>query len=132
MRGNIEQMLQCKKWAVVGASANPDKYGYRIFKVMKAAGLEVYPVNPGIETIDGERCYAALADLPIKPDAVDLVVAAKIGETIVRQCSELKIENVWLQPGADSAALLKVAEELNLAVVHDACIMMELRKKEAK
>ena len=124
----IDKMLQCKSWAVVGATSNTNKFGYKIFKTMKAAQLEVYPVNPGVETIDGETCYATLADLPVKPEAVDLVVAPKIGEAILRQCAELGIKNVWFQPGSDNAELLRLADELELSVVHDACIMVELRK----
>lgn len=128
MAGDIAAMLQCKTWAVVGATAKPDKFGYRIYKTLKTAGLQVYPVNPGVETIDGDRCYASLAELPEKPEAVDLVVPAKIGESIVRQCGELGIANVWFQPGSDNDELIKLAQELKMATVHDACIMVELRK----
>lgn len=123
-----EKMLQCKTWAIVGATSNKNKFGYKILRAMKAAGLEVYPVNPGLEEIEGERCYASLADLPVKPEAVDLVVAPKIGEGILRQCEELGIKKVWFQPGSDNAELLKLAAELEIEFVHDACIMIELKK----
>ncbi len=123
-----EKMLQCKTWALVGATGNKDKFGYKIFRAMKDAGLQVYPVNPGLQEIEGEPCYAALADLPVKPEAVDLVVAPKIGAGILRQCAELGIKKVWFQPGADNAELLELATELEIEFVHDACIMIELRK----
>ena len=124
-------MLNLKTWAVVGATDNKEKFGYKIFKVMLDAGLEVYPINPGVSEILGQKCYPALKDLPKKPDAVDVVVPAKVGETIMRECAELGIQNVWLQPGADAKQVIQVAEELGLTVVHHACIMVELRKKEA-
>lgn len=130
--GNIESMLNLKSWAVVGATNNKDKFGYKIFKVMLEAGLEVYPINTGLTEILGKTCYPKLADLPIRPEAVNLVVPPRIGEIILCECAELGIKNIWLQPGADTPQVVQKAEQLGLSVVHHACIMVELRKKEAK
>lgn len=128
---NIEKMLQLKTWAVVGATDNKEKFGYKIFKVMLEAGLQVYPVNIGVQEILGQKCYPTLKDLPVKPEAVDLVVPPRVGEQIVRECAELGIKNVWLQPGADTQPVVNLAKELGLTVVDHACIMVELRNKEA-
>ena len=127
---NIDNMLKLKTWAVVGATNNKEKFGYKIFKVMLEAGIEVYPINTGISEILGKKCYPTLKDLPTKPDAVDIVVPPKVGEQIMHECAELGIQNVWLQPGADAPQVIQVAKELGLTVV-DACIMVELRKREA-
>lgn len=127
---NIDNMLKLRTWAVVGATDNKEKFGYKILKYMIAAGLEVYPINPGIKEVLGKKCYAALKDLPVKPDAVNVVVPPKVGEQIMRECAELDISNIWLQPGADAKQVIQVAEELGLTVV-TACIMVELREKEA-
>ncbi|MBC8015891.1 MAG: CoA-binding protein [Sporomusaceae bacterium] len=128
---NIDKMLQLKTWAVVGATNNKEKFGYKIFKVMLEAGLEVYPINTGVEEILGQKCYPTLKDLPLKPDGVDMVVPPRVAEQILRECAELGISNVWLQPGADTQPVVDLAKELGLTVVDHACIMMELRKKEA-
>ncbi len=128
---NIEKMLQLKTWAVVGATDNKEKFGYKIFKVMLEAGLQVYPVNTGVQEILGQKCYPTLKDLPVKPEAVDLVVPPRVGEQIVRECAELGITNVWLQPGADTQPVVNLTKELGLTVVDHACIMVELRNKEA-
>ena len=127
----IDNMLQLKTWAVVGATDNKEKFGYKIFKVMLEAGLEVYPINTGVNEILGRKCYPTLKDLPVKPDAVDIVVPPRVGEQILRECTELGITNVWLQPGADTQPVINLAKELGLTVVDHACIMVELRKKEA-
>jgi len=125
----IDNMLKLKTWAVVGATANKEKFGHKIFKVMLKSGLEVYPVNTGIDEILGQKCYATLKDLPVKPDAVDIVVPPRVGEQILRECAELGIQNVWLQPGADTEPVIDLAKELGLTVVDHACIMVELTKK---
>jgi predicted CoA-binding protein len=127
---NIDNMLELKTWAVVGATNNKEKFGYKIFKVMLEAGIKVYPINTGISEILGQKCYPTLKDLPIKPDAVDIVVPPKVGEQIVHECAELGIQNVWLQPGANAPQVIQAAKDLGLIVV-DACIMVELRKREA-
>ncbi|EIW18169.1 MULTISPECIES: CoA-binding protein [Pelosinus] len=128
---NIDTMLNLKTWAVVGATDNKEKFGYKIFKVMLEAGIEVYPINTGVAEILGQKCYPTLKDLPIKPEAVDIVVPPKVGEKIMHECAEIGINNVWLQPGADAPQVIQAAEELGLNVVHHACVMVEMRKKEA-
>lgn len=127
----IDNMLQLKTWAVVGATDNKEKFGYKIFKVMLEAGLEVYPINTGVNEILGQKCYPSLKDLPVKPDAVDMVVPPRVGEQILHECIELGITNVWLQPGSDTQPVINLAKELGITVVDHACIMAELRKKEA-
>ena len=89
----IHTMLDMKVWAVVGATDNPDKFGYKIFKLLKKADYTVFPVNPGLESVQGEKCYASLADLPVKPEAVNFVVPPKVGEAIVAECAALGIKN---------------------------------------
>ncbi len=126
----IQDMLKLKTWAVVGATDNQEKFGYKIFKCMKAAGYEVYPVNPGVETVMGERCYPTLADLPVRPEAVDLVVNSRIGVKIVEMCAELGIQNIWMQPGANAENVVALAKDKGLKVIHDACIMVEIYNQE--
>ncbi len=124
---HVESMLKLKNWAVVGATDNTEKYGCKIYKVLKAAGYNVYPVNPGINEILGDRCYPALSDLPITPEVVNIVVPAKISEQIINNCAELGIKNVWLQPGSNAANVVALAKELGLNVVDKNCVLAELR-----
>lgn len=124
----IAQMLKLKSWAVVGATDNRDKFGYKIYKFMKDNGFTVYAVNPGVNEILGEKCYSTLAELPAKPDAVDVVVPPRVGEEIMNECAQLGINNVWLQPGADAKSVIDKAESLSLNVIYDACIMVEARR----
>ena len=125
---NIEQLLKLKTWAVVGANNNKEKFGCKIFKFMKDAGVyDVYPVNPGLTEVQGEKCYASVKDLPEKPDVVDFVVPYQVGEKVIRDCAEAGIKNVWLQPGADDPSLVKLGKELGLNVIC-ACVMVQARR----
>jgi predicted CoA-binding protein len=121
-------MLQLKKWAVLGASANPNKFGYRIFRVLRRYGYEVYPVNPRETTIDGERCFPSLKELPIVPDVVDFVVPPSVALDALVECKAFGIKNVWLQPGVNTPEVIAKAHSLGITVISDACAMVESSK----
>lgn len=123
---NPEQMLEMKKWAVVGATTDESKYGYKIYKKLKKYGYKVYPISPKYEEIDGDKAYKQLEDLPEKPDVVNFVVNPRIGMSIVEQCSKLGIKNIWLQPGTVSEELLSLAKEKYINAVQ-ACVLVALR-----
>jgi predicted CoA-binding protein len=115
-------------FAIVGASREPQKYGYQVYKDLKSAGYKVYPVNPNAEEILGDKCYPSLENLPIKPDVVDVVVPPKVTEQVVATCKRLGITFVWLQPGSESETAIKFCEENNIDVVHGVCVMVERAK----
>ncbi len=115
-------------FAVVGVSKNPEKYGHQVYKDLRDAGYEVYPVNPNAEEILGDKCYPDLKTLPRKPDVVDVVVPPKITEEIVRMCKELGIIRVWMQPGSESEAAIRFCDANGIHVVHGVCVMRERKQ----
>lgn len=126
----IRSFLEKKNiFAVVGASRNPKKFGYQVYRDLRSAGYKVYPVNPNADEILGDKCFAKLEDLPEKPDVVDLVVPPKITENVVRTCKKLKIRKVWMQPGSESEAALNFCRENDIDVVYGACVMLERARR---
>ncbi len=124
----IEEFLNKKNiFSVVGASRDPRKYGYQVYKDLKEAGYEVYPINPNAEKVLGDKCYPDLGDLPIKPDVVDVVVPPKVTEEIVKACKRLGITKIWMQPGSESETAIKFCDENDMDVVHGVCVMVERR-----
>ncbi len=67
MEDLIEEFINQRVWAVVGASEDPAKYGNRIFRDLREAGYTVYQVNPRRGEIEGQTLYPALSDLPERP-----------------------------------------------------------------
>lgn len=127
-RDMVENAIEKKVWAVVGATNNKDKFGCRIYKRLLKAGYEVYPVNPGIAEIDGAKCYATIADLPVIPDVVNIVVPAKIAVEIVKEAAEKGVKIVWLQPGSDKPEVVQAASEAGLEVIED-CVLTRIFAK---
>jgi predicted CoA-binding protein len=120
----IKEFMKQKRFAVVGATDNPQKYGNQIVKNLKSRGYEVYPVNPRLKAVEGLTCYPTLADLPVKPDVVDFVVPPSATEEILKQCHELGLDRIWLQPGSESETAIDYCQDNNLKVVHSVCVMM--------
>lgn len=126
----IEAVLSKGTFAVVGASANTDKFGYKVWRMLRDHGKIAYAVNCSIAEIDCETVYPVLADLPTVPDVVVSVVPPAATETLPAQMVTLGICYLWMQPGADSAKAVADAEAVGIRTVHgSACIMVELRKR---
>jgi len=111
--------------AVVGASPNKEKWGWKIFTKLRESGFKVYPVNPKHEKIDNARCYPDLKSLPKKPDVVITIVPPHITEKVVEQCKKLGIEMVWMQPGSESEEAIKFCRENGIEVVYNACFVVD-------
>ena len=119
----ISDFISRRVWAVVGVSQDPAKYGNRIFRSLLASGYQVYPVNPKGGELDGATVYRSLADLPQKPEVVDLVVPPAVTEQVVKEIKDLGLTRVWIQPGSESEAAIAYCQEQGIEVVHGACAM---------
>ena len=113
--------------AVVGATDNSAKYGYVIYRDLKRKGYAVFPVNPNRAHVDGDDAYPTLYKLPETPTIVNIVVPPNVTIRIVKQCLEHGLDNIWLQPGAESPESLAFLQEHGFNYLANACIMVESR-----
>ncbi len=125
MVNGMELFPKLRKWAVVGVSADQSKYGNKIFRDLRDAGYEVYGVNPKLELIEGDKCYNTLADLPVVPEVVNVVVPPQLGVRVVEDCLVKGVQNIWFQPGAESDDAIEMAKKAGMTVVDNACIMIQ-------
>ena len=124
MKELIDEFMSLEKFAIVGATDNPSKYGNEIIHDLKNRGYDVYPINPRLDEIDGIKCYPSLSDLPVTVDVVDLVVPPQVAEEVVKECDRLGLKRIWMQPGSESQQGLDYCQFHELNVVHDVCVMM--------
>ena len=115
--------------AVVGATDNPAKYGSVIYRDLKRKGYTVWPVNSNRPSVDGDRTFASLADLPEPPTIVNIVVPPGQALQVVEQAHELGLMNVWLQPGAEDPEVLRYVQENGFTYLANACIMVMSRAR---
>jgi predicted CoA-binding protein len=120
----VDEFLLQKKIAVVGVSRKKTKFGNAIYKELKRKGYNVFPVNPHINTFEGDNCYPDLLSLPEKVDAVVINVPSVQTEKVVREAKEAGINKVWLQQGSQSEEAVKFCEENGIDYVSNECILM--------
>jgi uncharacterized protein len=113
--------------AVVGLSDDPAKASHGVSAYMQAHGYRIFPVNPGITAALGEKSYASLRELPVKPDVVNVFRLPKYIPVIVDEMLELGLKNLWVQLGIRNEAAAEKAEAGGIRVVMDRCIMVEHR-----
>ena len=113
--------------AVVGLSGNPDKPSHYVPAYMQQHGYRIVPVNPLVESVLGERSYGSLAELPMKPDVVNVFRLPKFIPAIVDEMLRLGFENIWVQQGIIHLEAAVRAEAGGVRVVMDRCIMVEHR-----
>jgi acetyltransferase len=86
----IAALLNPGSIAVVGASDVPGTFGDIARRNLREGGFKgpVYLVNPRHATLDGERCYASVGDLPGPVDLAFLLTPAAVTPEVLAQCGE--------------------------------------------
>jgi predicted CoA-binding protein len=114
--------------AVIGLSELPAKPSHYVSAYMQQRGYKIYPINPSIQSVLGEKSYTSLADLPIKPDIVNVFRLPKFIPAIVDEMLKLGLPNLWVQLGIINLEASARAEAGGIHVVMDRCIMVEHRR----
>jgi predicted CoA-binding protein len=100
--------------AVIGASSNRNKFGNRAVRAFQQRGDTVVPINPHEAEVEGLKCYASVLDVPGAIDMASFYVPPEIGLRVIDEVARKGIPEVWLNPGADSDALIARAKALHL------------------
>jgi len=114
--------------AVIGLSDNPGKASYSVSAYMQQQGYRIFPINPAISEVLGERSYASLAELPVKPDVVNVFRLPRFLPAIVEEMISLGLRDLWVQLGIVNLEAAERAEQAALRVVMDRCILIEHRR----
>lgn len=129
MENLVKDFLSRKNFAVVGSFRNESKYAYRILDKLKKEGYEVYPINPSLQEVLGEKCYKRISDIPFTVDVASIVTPPEVTEKIVQECLEKGIKRLWLQPGAENDNVINFCCNNDIKIIHSLCIMLEKIKK---
>ena len=100
--------------AVIGASSNRNKYGNRAVRAFQQQGYTVVPINPHEAEVEGLKAYASVLDVPGPVDMASLYVPPEIGELVIEEIARKGIAEVWVNPGAESDALIARARALEI------------------
>lgn len=121
---DVSVFLSAGKYAVAGVSRDPKKFGHVVFKTLLKKGMDVVPVNPAADTIDGVKCYNSVSDLPSDIKGVIFMTPKEETLSVAREAISKGIKNLWIQQGAESKATISELEKENVNLIHNECIMM--------
>jgi predicted CoA-binding protein len=123
-KADIDDFLAQKKIAVVGVSRKKTKFGNAIFKELKKKDYRVFPVNPNMETFEGDPCYKDLKSLPEPVGGVVTCVHPGKTAEVVRDAAAAGISRVWMQQGSMSEEAVTFCKENNMTFVAGECILL--------
>jgi predicted CoA-binding protein len=128
----VEDFLAQKRIAVAGVSRDNSRHpiGNLIYHRLKTTGHDVFPVNPHLESFEGDRCYPDVPSIPGGVDGVVVITRTDATERIVRQCGEAGVHRVWMHQSlaksgtSVSPAAVDYCQEHGISVIAGACPMM--------
>ena len=131
LEARVHDFLSQKRIAVAGVSRTNSQHpaGNLIYRRLKKVGHGVFPVNPHMETFEGDRCYPDLQSIPGGVDGVVIVTRPETTEQIVRDCSDAGIGRVWMHQSmrtgsSVSPKAVDYCRQRNINVIAGACPMM--------
>ena len=131
LEAKVNDFLAQKRIAVAGVSRNDRRHptGNLIYRRLKATGHDVFPVNPHLQTFEGDRCYPDLRSIPGGVDGVVIVTRPEVTLQIVRDCREAGVRRVWMHEslGKGTSVSPEAVEDCHqhgISVIAGACPMM--------
>lgn len=123
----LDLFLASPAFGVVGASANRHKYGNKVLRCYLQDGRRAIPVNPNEREIEGIPCVAGIMELPPEVQSISMITPPTVTEQLVQVAIDKGIKNIWMQPGAESAAAVALCNEHKINVIADgSCILVVL------
>jgi predicted CoA-binding protein len=106
-----------KTVAVVGASNDRAKFGNKALRAFRDEGYTVIPINKPEQEIEGLPAYASVLDVPGGIDMATVYVQPQEALRLLDEFERKQIAEIWINPGAESDALLEEARRRKLNVI---------------
>ena len=131
LEAKVHDFLAQKRIAIAGVSRHKGRHpaGNLIYARLKKTGHAVFPVNPHMQTFEGDSCYPNVRSIPGGVDGVVIITRPQITEQIVRDCVAAGIRRVWMHQSAAkgssvSPAAVEYCRQRDIMVIAGACPMM--------
>ena len=112
-----------KTIAILGASNDRRKFGNKAVRAFRQQGFQVFPVNPREKTIEGLAAYKSIGDVPVRPEMVSVYLPPAVLLEVLPEIAAKGCDELWLNPGTESAEVLLECEQLGLNVVQACSIV---------
>lgn len=109
--------------AIIGASADRNKFGNKAVRAFQQKGWTVYPVNPRETEIEGLPAFKNIMEVPVRPKLISVYLPPPVLLKALPDIASRGCEELWLNPGTESDEVLSVAEKLELNVIQACSIV---------
>lgn len=124
----VDEFLHGKRFAVAGVSRQPGQAANAVFRKLRDAGYETFPVNPKADEVEGVKCYHDLASIPGDLDGVVVVTPPGAALDVVRQCGARGVPRVWFHrsfgAGSVSDEAVRECAALGVECIVGGCPLM--------
>ncbi len=129
----FDYFFKPKGIAVIGASNDPLKLGYEVFKNLKKyKDGRVYPVNVKDEEVQGVKAYKNVKDIPDEVDLAVVVVPKRFVRGTVIDCGEKGVRGTIIitagfgevgeEGKKEEHELVEIAREYSMRIVGPNCV----------
>jgi predicted CoA-binding protein len=130
-RAVIEDFLDQRRIAFVGASRDPRQFANGVYRRLRSDGRELVPVHPDVPDVEGDTAYAHLRDVPGPVDGVVVMLPPDRALEVTLEAIDAGVPRVWLHRGAGQGSVsdeaVAACRRAGVAVVDGACPMMFVR-----
>ena len=112
-----------KTIAIIGASADRSKFGNKAVRAFVRQGFTVYPVNPKETRVEDLPAFKSIAEVPVRPNLVSVYLPPPVLLKVLPDIAARGCDELWLNPGTESDAVLAEAERLRLNVIQACSIV---------
>jgi predicted CoA-binding protein len=112
-----------KTVAVIGASSNRNKFGNKAVRAFQQQGYTVYPVNPNEDQVEGMATFKSINDVPARPEMITVYVPPPVLLKLLPDIAVKGCDELWLNPGTESDAVLAEVERLGLNAIQACSII---------
>lgn len=130
LRRSAKAFLSARRIAVAGVARDGRLPANVIYRRLRQQGYQVFALNPAAAEVEGDPCWATVADVPGGVDAVVVATPPSASARVVRECAAAGVEQVWIHrsfgQGSASDEATLVAREAGMSLIDGACPMMFL------
>ncbi len=129
--GIAAALRSARRIAVIGASSNPARPSFGVFRYLVEEDFECVPVNPNERSVLGIRAFPTLAEAVLATGPFDLVDVFRRSELCVPHAREAVAAGarcLWLQLGVVNWEAATMAHAAGLGMVMDRCSAIEWRR----
>lgn len=127
---SVQEFLALHRFAIVGVSRKDTDFSRSLWREFRSRGYDVVPVNPEAKDIDGQHCFAHVADVEPPIEGALVMTPPAASEDIVRECASSGIRRIWLFRGGGKGSVsdgaVRFCETNGIAVIPGECPFMFL------